>query len=76
MNPVTAKMTADSNLSNDVSQKDDRERHPHRAGGVPLLHKDVSGTVVDVFEAVGTQQNPSVPPRHDHHDIAHIQDLW
>jgi len=47
----------------------------HRGGNVSLLHQDVSRTVVDVLEAVGTQQNTSVPARHDHHDITHVQDL-
>lgn len=50
-------------------------RASHRGGRVSLLDQNVSGTVVDVFEAVRTQQNTSVPPRHDHHDITHVQDL-
>lgn len=47
----------------------------HRGSGVSLLHQDVSRAIVDVLEAVRSQQDPSVPPGHDHHDVAHVQDL-
>lgn len=47
----------------------------HRGGGVSLLDQDVSGTVVDVFEAVRTQQDPPVPSRHNHQDVTHVQNL-
>lgn len=40
-----------------------------------LHHQDVSSTVVDVLEAVRTQQDPSVPSGHNHHDVAHVQNL-
>lgn len=47
----------------------------HRGSGVPFLHQDVASAVVDVLEAVRTQQDPSVPSGHDHHDVAHVQNL-
>lgn len=47
----------------------------HRGGSVALLHQDVSGTVVDVLEAIGAQQNPAVPARHDHQDVTDVQNL-
>ena len=40
-----------------------RERGSHCRGCVSLLDQDVSGRVVDVFEMVWTQQNPSIPAR-------------
>lgn len=43
--------------------------------GVTLLNEDVPGTVVDVFEAVGAQQDPAVPPRDHHQHVTHVQDL-
>lgn len=52
-----------------------KERGSHRRGCVSLLDQDVSGRVVDVFETVWTQQNPSIPARHNHQHIPHIQDL-
>lgn len=47
----------------------------HRGGSESFLDQDVSGTVVDVLEAVWAQQNTSIPARHNHHYIPHIKDL-
>ena len=39
------------------------------------LHQYVSGTVVDVFKAIWSEQDPSIPGRNYHQDIPHIQNL-
>lgn len=60
----------------DDSDSWESQRASHRRGSVSFLYQDVPGTVVDVFEAVWTQQNTSIPPRHDYHGITYVQNLW
>ena len=48
----------------------------HRGGGESFLHQDVPSTVIDVFEAVRTQQNASIPAGHHHHHVPNVQNLW
>lgn len=55
-----------------VASEDDPS---HRGSGVSLLYQDVASAVVDVLEAVRTQQDPSVPSGHNHQDVAHVQNL-
>lgn len=67
------KLAINSNLTDDVSVENDSMSH--QGGSVSLLHQDISRAVVDVFEAVRTQQNSPVPPGHNHQDVTHIQNL-
>lgn len=39
------------------------------------MDKDVPGTVVDVFEAVGPQQNAPIPASDHHQHIPNVQNL-
>lgn len=43
---------------------------------IVVFHKDVSGTIVYMFETIRSQENTSIPAWHHNQHVVDIQNLW